>query len=150
GGEAVLERLAVHHDDPPVDDVGKAGAASAEDGADVLERPAGLGGEIVPDDLAVRVDAVLPAHVDRGRRRVDHDALAERRVAGEAFGVEVLNGHGGFYHRPADTAGPQCAHTFSLSTLAAFSRRNLGITSSRRGTSFISVMMRSSDRPIGK
>ena len=38
----------------------------------------------------------------------------------------------------------------TLRTRRAFSRRNLGQTSSLKGTFCMSVMMRSSDRPMGK
>jgi hypothetical protein len=38
----------------------------------------------------------------------------------------------------------------SFRTLRALSRRNFGQTLSLKGTDFMSVMIRSSDRPIGK
>ena len=51
--------------------------------------------------------------------------------------------------RPSEVVAAQ-AHGWSFSTLAALSRRNFGHTSSLNPTFGISVMIRSSDRPIGK
>jgi hypothetical protein len=45
------------------------------------------------DDLAVGVDAVLPADVEPLRRRFDHDGLAEGRAALEPLGVDVPRAH---------------------------------------------------------
>src|SRR4051812_40948559 len=45
---------------------------------------------------------------------------------------------------------PETLVHLRLSTVLAFSRRNFGHTSSLNGTLFISVMMRSSERPKGK
>src|SRR5919201_4848798 len=93
GGDTLVERVAVHHGDGPVHDVRKAGALALEDGREVAERLAGLLPDGGADDLAVGVDAVLPADVDRLGRLFDHDGLAEGRVAVEPLGVDVPDAH---------------------------------------------------------
>jgi hypothetical protein len=69
-------------------------APRSRDGREVAERLAGLLPDGGTDDLAVGVDAVLPADVDRLRWLFDHDGLAEGRVVVESFGVDVPRRHG--------------------------------------------------------
>ncbi|HEY3144598.1 MAG TPA: hypothetical protein VGJ86_25935 [Acidimicrobiales bacterium] len=64
-----------------------------EDGGEVAERLARLFPDGLADDLAVGVDAVLPADVDRLRRLFDHDGLTEGRAAVESLGVDVPCAH---------------------------------------------------------
>jgi hypothetical protein len=93
GGDPFVERVAVDHGDGPVHDVGQACPFAFEDGGEVAERLAGLLPDGGADDLAVGVDTVLPADVDRLRGLFDHDSLAEGRAAVEPLGVDVPCAH---------------------------------------------------------
>src|SRR5829696_2905612 len=93
GGDTFVERVAVDHGDGPVHDVRRACPFALEDGGEVAKRLAGLFPDGGADDLAVGVDAVLPADVDRLRRLFDHDGLAEGRAAVEPLGVDVPCAH---------------------------------------------------------
>src|SRR5262245_49972970 len=94
GGDALGQGMAVNHGDGPVHDVGQACPLALQDGREVTERLAGLLPDRGTDDLAVRVDAVLPAYVDRLCRLFDHDGLAEGRAAGQPRRVDVPYAHG--------------------------------------------------------
>src|SRR6266513_3002060 len=93
GGRSLVKRVAVDHGDGPVHDVGQARPLALQDGRDVVERLLGLLPHRGADDLAVGIDAVLPADVDRLRRLFDHDGLAEGSAVRESFGVDVPDTH---------------------------------------------------------
>ena len=73
--------MTVHHGDGPVHDVGQACTLTLQDGRQVAERLPRMLPNRWTDDLATRVDAVLPADVDGPRRMFDLDGLAEGRTA---------------------------------------------------------------------
>ena len=106
------------------------------------ERDPGRRGDV----LHLQAVVVVVAHeLHRGL----HDAVASRplaqieRVDGRRWLLVRAAALGCFRHRqPRQPSSP--------STRMALSRRNFGQTSSLNGTFGMSVMMRSSDRPIGK
>jgi hypothetical protein len=68
------------------------GTGRRQGGAQVVQDLLGLCGDVSDaDDVPLGVDRVLAADVDRPHAARDHRNVAERRVAGQAIGVEELH-----------------------------------------------------------
>ena len=86
------ELLSLHDVDRPFDDSFGARTRRVEHRVDVARDLRRLGRDVAgADDLAVRVDGVLSADVQRAVRAVDADRLRERRVAVHSGGIQTVD-----------------------------------------------------------
>ena len=91
GRKTRLQGLSLYQVDVPFDDMLRPGGSGSEGSAQVSQDLVRLSGEVsFPYDMALGVNSILSANVDRSCRSCDGDHLCKSRIFMQSLRVEML------------------------------------------------------------